>query len=316
MAKSPQVSLGACGLTMPVLGMGTSSWPPADPETAKLAIIEAIKAGYRHFDTAFAYGSEQPLGQAIAEALRLGLIKSRDDLFITSKLWSSYTDRDQVVPAIKMSLRNLQLDYLDMYLIHLPLKLSQEIRKTPVPKEILMPLDIKSVWEGMEECQRLGLTKAIGVSNFSPRMLEETLAIAEIPPAVNQVEMNPLWQQKKLREHCNAKGIHITAYSPLGANGTKWGDNRIVECDVLEDIAKARGKTTAQVSMRWVYEQGVSIVAKSFNKERMKQNLEIFDWSLTEEELERISQLPQRKGFLISSILGAHDFTLQLDDEI
>lgn len=105
MAKSPELSLGACGLNMPVLGMGTSSYPLPDPETAKVAIIEAIKAGYRHFDTAFAYGSEKPLGQAIAEALHQGLIKSREDLFITSKLWSCYTDRDQVVPAIKMSLR-------------------------------------------------------------------------------------------------------------------------------------------------------------------------------------------------------------------
>ncbi|XP_059655278.1 D-galacturonate reductase-like [Cornus florida] len=318
MATIPEVSLGTCGvtMTMPVIGMGTCSYPTADPETTISAILDAIKAGYRHFDTAFVYGSEKPLGEAIAEALRLDLIKSRDELFITTKLFGSFAERDLVVPAIKMSLKNLQLDYVDMYLIHWPLRLSQQIRQTPVPKEFIFPLDIPSVWEGMEECQQLGLTKAIGVSNFSCKKLEELLSIAKIPPAVNQVEMNPIWQQKQLRGFCEKKGIHITAYSPLGAKGTKWGDNRVMDCDVLEEIAKARGKTTAQVSLRWVYEQGVSLVTKSFNKERMRQNLEIFDWSLTDEELEKIAQLPQRKVNLIASVLGPHDLLMELDAEI
>ncbi|CAK9147180.1 unnamed protein product [Ilex paraguariensis] len=166
-------------------------------------------------------------------------------------------------------------------------------RPVPVPKEMVHPLDIKSVWEGMEECQSLGLAKAIGVSNFSCNKLEELLSVAKIPPAINQVELSPLWQQKKLRGFCKAKGIHITAHSTLGANGTTWGDNRILKCDVLEAIAKAKGKTAGQV---WVYEQRANFVAKSFNKERMRQNLEIFDWSLTEEESNMISQLPQCKG--------------------
>ncbi|KAJ9135656.1 hypothetical protein P3X46_032810 [Hevea brasiliensis] len=316
MVVIPEITLCSCEKTMPVIGMGTSVYPPADKETTKAAIIEAIKAGYRHFDTALAYGSEQPLGEAIAEALSLGLIKSRDELFITSKLWSSFADKDMVVPALRMSLRNLQLDYLDLYLIHWPLKLSQNVRSMPTTKENIFPLDIKSVWEGMEECKTLGLTKAIGVSNFSCKKLKELLSTAKIPPAVNQVEMNPLWQQKQLRDFCKAKGIHITAYSPLGANGTKWGDNRIIECDVLEEIAKAKGKTTAQVSLRWVHEQGVSLVTKSFNKERMKENLQIFDWTLTEEESNKISNLPQRKGFLFANLLGPHDFILELDAEI
>ncbi|XP_059649752.1 D-galacturonate reductase-like [Cornus florida] len=314
--KIPEVSLGSCGVSMPVIGMGTSSYPPVDPETTKAAVIEAIKAGYRHFDTAFTYGSEKPLGEAVAEALRLGLVKSRDELFITTKLFSTFAERDLVVPNIKMSLQNLQLDYVDMYLIHWPIKLSQNIKQTPVPKECIQPLDIKSVWEGMEECQKLGLTKGIGVSNFCVWRLEELLSIAKIPPALNQLEMNPVWHQKQIREFCIAKGIHVTAYSPLGANGTKWGDNRVVECNVIEEIAKARGKTTAQVSLRWVYEQGVSLVTKSFNKERMRQNLEIFDWSLTEEELEKISQLPQIKGFHFASIFGPHELLLEIDAEI
>ncbi|KAF7133469.1 hypothetical protein RHSIM_Rhsim09G0084200 [Rhododendron simsii] len=315
MGYMPAITLGQT-CVMPVIGMGTATYPPADVETAKNAIVEAIRAGYRHFDTAFAYRSEQPLGEAIAEALRLGLIKSRDELFITTKLWCSFGQRDQVVPAIKLSLQNLQLEYVDLYLIHWPIRLTHHINSTPVPKDHIVPMDIKSVWEGMEECQKLGFTKAIGVSNFSCRKLDELLSVAQIPPAVNQVEMNPLWNQKQLREFCKEKGIHVTAYSPLGANGTKWGDNRIVECDVLDEIAKARGKTTAQVSLRWVYEKGVSIVTKSFNKQRMRENLGIFDWSLTEEESNKINQLPQRKGVTMASILGPHDLVLEIDAEI
>ncbi|WCJ33697.1 NAD(P)-linked oxidoreductase superfamily protein [Euphorbia peplus] len=168
----------------------------------------------------------------------------------------------------------------------------------------------------MEECQYLGLTKAIGVSNFSCNKLLKLLSVAKIPPAVNQVEMNPVWQQKKLKELCNEKGIHITACSPLGANGTKWGDNRIMNCNVLEQIAKARGKTTAQVALRWLCEQGVSFVAKSFNKDRMNQNLLIFDWSLTKDDTNKINQLPQRKGVLFSNILGVNDLTLEINSEI
>lgn len=301
---------------MPVIGMGTGCYPPVGLEATKSAILEAIRVGYRHFDTAFIYGSEQPLGEAVAEALRLGLVKSRDELHITTKLWCSFAHRDKVVSGIKTSLKTLQLEYVDLYLIHWPLTFTQDVSQAPVPKECIVSFDTKSVWEGMEECLNLGLTKAIGVSNFSSKKLEEVLAIAKIPPAVNQVEMNPLWKQKKLRKFCKEKGIHITAYSPLGANGTMWGDNRIVECDVLSEIARARGKTTAQVSLRWVYEQGVSLVAKSFNKERMKENLEIFDWSLTEEESKIINELPERKGVQLASFVGNHDIVKELEAEI
>ncbi|XP_061989179.1 D-galacturonate reductase-like [Rosa rugosa] len=318
MATVPSVTLSSSSdeiLTMPIIGMGTSSYPRADPETAKAAILKAIRAaGYRHFDTAFAYGSEQDLGAAIDEALHLGLINSRDDLFITTKLWASFADKDLVLSSIKTSLRNLL--NIDMYIIHWPFKLGKEVKSMPVERDLVQPLDLKSVWEAMEECKKLGLARGIGVSNFTCSMLEELLSFAEIPPAVNQLEMNPAWQLKKLRDFCKAKGVHVTAYSPLGAARTKWGDNRILGSDVIEEIALARGKTTAQISLRWVYEQGVSIVTKSYNKERMRQNLDIFDFCLTEEELEKMSHLPQRKGVTFASLLGPHDIVLEIDAEL
>ncbi|KAK4779750.1 hypothetical protein SAY87_015856 [Trapa incisa] len=316
-ASVPEVSLHSCsGRSMPVIGMGTMAYPLVDSETAKEAILEAIRAGYRHFDTAFGYGSEKPLGEAVVEALRLGLVKSREELFITTKLWCTFAEKDSIVPSIKMSLSNLQMEYVDLYLIHWSVRLSKDVLRMPAGRDQIFELDIKSVWEGMEECHDLGLAKAIGVSNFSTKKLELLLSSARIPPAVNQVEMNPMWQQKQLREYCSAKGIHITAYSPLGAPTTKWGDGRILECDVLEEIARARGKTIAQVSLRWVYEQKVSLVGKSFNKQRMRENLGIFDWSLTEEESMRISQLPQKKGVSFAKIFGPHDICFELDAEI
>ncbi|XP_043721749.1 non-functional NADPH-dependent codeinone reductase 2-like [Telopea speciosissima] len=281
---------------IPSLGMGTAVYPFAASETMKSAVLHAIQLGYRHFDTASIYQSEQPLGEAIKEAQTLGFIKSRDELFITSKLAPVDAHHDLVLPALKNTLQNLQLEYLDLYLIHCPVSLKPGKNELPFKKEDLLPMDFKSVWESMEQCQKLGLSRLIGVSNFSCKKLQDLLLVANIPPAINQVEMNPLWQQKKLREFCKEKGIHVTAYSPLGAKGTPWGTNRVMECEALQEIAEARRKTIAQVCLRWVYEQGVSVLVKSFNKERLKENLEIFDWVLSQGELQKIDGITQKRG--------------------
>ncbi|MBA0756298.1 hypothetical protein Gogos_022201 [Gossypium gossypioides] len=241
------------------------------------------------------YGTEQPLGEAILEAIAVGLIKSRDELFITSKLWCSDAHGELVLPALQRSLKNLRLEYLDLYLIHWPVSSKPGIYEFPIKQEDFLAMDFKAVWKAMEDCQRLGLTKSIGVSNFSCKKLGDILAFAKIPPAVNQVELNPLWQQKKLREFCKANGILLTAYAPLGAQGTIWGSNRILECELLKEIAKQKGKTVAQICLRWGYEQGISILVKSFNKDRMKSNLEIFNWSLSQEDVKKINDIPQSR---------------------
>ncbi|KAI3516861.1 hypothetical protein L1887_15968 [Cichorium endivia] len=292
---------------IPVIAMGTASESGlfGNDVMKSSTIIEAIKLGYRHFDTAAIYGTEKPLGEAIREALRLGLIQSRSELFITSKLWCTSADRHLVLPAINHSLQNLGLEYLDLYLIHWPFKLIQDEFKLPIPKECVATLDVKAVWEAMEECQNLGLTKSIGVSNFYPKIIQQIISFAKIPPAVNQVEMNPPWQQKKLAQFCKDNNILVTAYSPLGAFGNKvWGHNRVMECDILQEIAKAKGKTVAQISLKWLCEQGVSIAVKSFNTERMKHNLDIFSWSLTKEELEKIDNIPQRRHVYLMGIMS------------
>lgn len=278
---------------MPVIAFGTAAVTNNDGEITKVAVIEAIKSGYRHFDTASIYGSEEALGEAIEEALQLGLIGSRDELFITSKLWVTDNFPHLVLPALQKSLQTMKLEYLDLYLIHWPISVKPGNWELPYAEELITTFDLKGVWTSMEECQKLGLTKSIGVSNFTRKKLEDLLSFAIIPPSVNQVEMNPVWHQKKLKEYCEAKGIIITAFSPLGAKGASWGSNEVMDSEILKQIAEEHGKNIAQVCLRWLYEQGVTMAVKSYNKERMKQNLEIFDWSLTKDDHEKIDQIKQ-----------------------
>jgi D-galacturonate reductase len=205
---------------------------------------------------------------------------------------------------------------VDLYLIHWPLRLKGDIVKLPIPKECIFPIDIRPLWTKMEECQNLGLTKAIGVSNFSSKRLDEILSFAKIPPAVNQVEMNPVWQQKELTKFCREKNIQISAYSPLGSFGTSWGDNRVMHCEILQEIARSKGKSTAQIALRWLHEQGVTIVTKSFNEARMRENLKIFDWSLTEEECIKIAQIPQHKFINFGAAAEPCDIVSELNAEM
>ncbi|XP_043695488.1 methylecgonone reductase-like [Telopea speciosissima] len=288
----PEVVLNS-GHKMPLIGLGTAGFPV--PPNLISHIVEAIEVGYRHIDTASIYGTEESVGQAIAQALEKGLIKSRSDVFVTSKLWCIDADHDLVLPALKETLKKLGLDYVDLYLVHWPVKLKQGAGFPP-QKEDILQFDMKGTWEAMEECCRLGLAKSIGVSNFSCKKLSQLLTFATIPPAVNQVEMNPTWQQRKLKEFCNEKGIHVSAWSPLAAYGTYWGSTSIMENPILKDIAMAKGKTIAQISLGWIYQQGSSPIVKSINKDRMKGNLQIFDWEFTQEEMDKISQIPQKKG--------------------
>ncbi|KAF8008477.1 hypothetical protein BT93_K2218 [Corymbia citriodora subsp. variegata] len=291
----PEVVLSS-GERMPLISMGCAASPPPPPEVLTSIFLEAIEVGYRHFDTAALYGTEEALGRAVAEALDRGLIQSRDQIFITTKLWCTDAHPDLVLPTLKNSLRRLGLEYVDLYLIHWPVRLKEGTQGFDF-KGKLLPFDIKGTWEAMEECSKLGLAKSIGVSNFGTKKLSEILLHATIPPAVNQVEMNVAWQQEKLRGFCREKGIQVSAWSPLGANGAAWGSLSVMESPVLKEIATARGKTVAQVALRWTFEQGACVIVKSFNKERMKENLKILEWELSQEDSDKIKlQIPQRRG--------------------
>ncbi|KAL8121183.1 non-functional NADPH-dependent codeinone reductase 2-like [Apium graveolens] len=299
---------------MPVLGLGTGGLPYVTPEEVIKAVLEAIELGYRMFDTAFLYQTEEALGQAISQALSLGFIKSRDEVFITSKIWCTNNHGDRVLPALRKTLQTMKLEYLDQYLIHFPVSIKAEANPFEPNPEDVVPMDFKSVWTAMEECQILGLAKSIGVSNFSCKKLADILEFAKIPPAVNQVEMNPAWQQRKLKEFCEANGIMIAAYSPLGAAGAVWGTKGVLGSEVLIEIAKSKGKSVAHVALRWAYEQGIIIVTKSFNKERLKQNRKIFDWKLSDEECKKIAEIPQSRANLAQFLISETGHIKSVED--
>ncbi|XP_030541128.1 methylecgonone reductase-like isoform X2 [Rhodamnia argentea] len=291
----PEVVLSS-GARMPLISMGCAASPRPPTDVLTSILLEAIEVGYRHFDTASLYGTEEAVGRAVAEALERGLVESRDQIFITTKLWCTDAHPDLVLPALKKSLQRLGLEYVDLYLIHWPVRLKEGTEGFDFKGKIL-PFDAKGTWEAMEECSKLGLAKSIGVSNFGTKKLSQLLSHATIPPAVNQVEMNAAWRQEKLRGYCREKGIQVSAWSPLGANGAAWGSLAVVDSPVLKEIAIAKGKSVAQVALRWVYEQGACVIAKSFNKERMKENLQILEWGLSQEDSDKIKlQIPQRRG--------------------
>ncbi|KAL8490280.1 hypothetical protein ACS0TY_025986 [Phlomoides rotata] len=258
--------------------VGTASFTTALADEVKV-MVHAIERGFRHFDTAAHYGSEEAVGKAIAKALKLGLIKSRSEVFVCSKLWASDTHADRVLPAFKKSMQY------------------ESAFEYPVAdKKNIIPFDCKAVWSVMEEIQRSGLAKSIGVSNFSCKKIEHLLSFATIPPAVNQLELSPVWQQKKLVDFCKSKGIVVTGYATLGSAGQFWGTDRVVGVQALKDIAKAKAKSVPQVILRWAHQHGVATVVKSYNPGRMEENSSIFDWELSDEECKKISEIPQSRG--------------------
>ncbi|CAN6270021.1 unnamed protein product [Urochloa humidicola] len=293
----------AGGRPVPALGLGTFSLslPFVEEEDVdvRATVLAALELGYRHLDTASLYGSEQAVGEAVAEAVRRGVVASREEVFVTTKVWCTQCHPELELPSLRESLRNLQMEYVDLYLVHWPMAIKPGKPHYPMKREDIMPMDLGGVWQAMEECNRLGLANMIGVSNFTTRKLKELLATAKIPPAVNQVELNPSWQQQKLIEFCRDKGIHVTAYSPLGGQFK----SKVLQSKVLEEIAQARGKSVAQISLRWIYEQGASMVVKSWKQQRLKENTDIFDWELSDEDRSKISQIPQHKMATVTGIL-------------
>ncbi|XP_057823253.2 aldo-keto reductase family 4 member C10 [Cryptomeria japonica] len=311
--RTAQLNTGA---QIPLIGLGTVA-ADQNEEDITVAVITALQVGYRHFDTASMYKSERPLGKALNTAFQNGLVK-REDLFVTTKLWN--TEHDDPVTAIKSSLKNLQLDYVDLYLIHWPIKLRKEapMSASKPKEEDFLPLDMKSTWQGMEQCLEMGFTKAVGVSNFSSKKIEDLLTHAKIPPAVDQVEMHPQWQQKKLRDYCNKHNIHVSAWGPLGGHNKGWGSNEVMDNPLMHEIAQKHGKTRAQVMLRWGLEQGASVLPKSYNTDRIFSNFQIFDWSLTPDDHDKIDMLKQVKLFrgdaFVNSTTGPYKTVEELWD--
>uniref|UniRef100_A0A1J3JJY5 Aldo-keto reductase family 4 member C9 n=2 Tax=Noccaea caerulescens TaxID=107243 RepID=A0A1J3JJY5_NOCCA len=307
-----------CGKTIPLLGMGTYC-PQKDRESTISAVHQAIKIGYRHFDTAKIYGSEEALGTALGKAISYGTVQ-REDIFVTSKLWSS--DHHDPVSALKQTLKTMGLEYLDSYLVHWPIKLKPGVSE-PIPKEeeFEKDLGIEETWQGMERCLEMGLCESVGVSNFSSKKIFDLLDFASVFPSVNQVEMHPLWRQSKLRKVCEENNIHLSGYSPLGGPGNCWGSTAVIEHPVIKSIALKHNATPAQVALRWGMSKGASVIVKSFNGARMRENKRALEIKLDDQDLSLINQLEEwkimRGDFLVNQTTSPYKSIQQLwDDEI
>jgi alcohol dehydrogenase (NADP+) len=278
---------------MPALGLGT--WL-SQPNEVFEAVLTAIKTGYRHIDCAHIYKNEKEIGEALHKAFRDGLVK-REGLWVTSKLWNDSHLPEHVLPSMETTLKNLRLDYLDLYLIHWPVSVKKGIDYPSRAEDFLRYEEspLTATWESMEKLVEKGLTKHIGVSNFNILRLEEILSSARILPEVNQVELHPYLPQQRLKEFCEAKGIYLTAYGPLGA-AYRVAKKEVSLPILLEDkavkaIAEKHKATPAQVLLAWGMERGTAVIPKSVNPVRIKENFGAIDIELDNEDMEVLASL-------------------------
>lgn len=296
--------------SMPPVGFGL--WKIAREDTAN-AVYEAIRAGYRHFDSAADYGNEIESGEGIARAIADGLV-TREELWITSKLWNTFHAAEHVEEACRKSLADLQLECLDLYLIHFPIALEYvPIDERYPPDWVFNPQDAEpemrlanvplyQTWHAMEPLVEKGLTNRIGVCNYNTGLLHDLMTYASVKPTHLQVESHPYLTQEKLIRCAKGYGMEVTAFSPLGAqsyfelNMAEQGDSLLGAAPVMV-AAEAHGKTPAQVLLKWGVQRGTSIIPKTTKPERMRENLDIDDFELSAVEMAAISALNQDRRF-------------------
>ena len=254
------------GVKMPILGFGV--YQITDPAQCEQAVVDAVSVGYRLIDTAASYGNEEAVGRAIR---RCGV--PREELFITTKLWISDTSYEGAKKAFQKSMEKLGLDYLDLYLIHQPMN------------------DYYGAWRAMTELYKEGKIRAIGVCSFYPDRLADLIAFNEVVPAVNQVETNIFFQQIKAQEVMQAKGVQMESWAPFAEGRGNLFDNPVLKC-----IGKKYGKSVAQIVLRWQIQRGIVCIPKSVRKERMVQNIQVFDFTLSQDDMELIAALDTERS--------------------
>ena len=301
---------------MPALGLGT--WKSAPDEVGR-AVLEAVRAGYRHIDCAWIYGNEAEIGSALKQLFSEGTV-TREELWITSKLWNDCHAPEHVEPALRESLRNLGLDALDLYLIHWPVALQKGVLVPKLAAEMLSleQAPLAETWRAMEGLVEKGLCRSIGVSNFNVPKLEALLAAARVPPAMNQVELHPYLQQNELVAFCQRAGIQLTAYSSLGSAdrpaGLKSADEPVLLRDeTVARVAARHGVTPAQVLIAWPLTRGIAVLPKSVNPERIRENIEAASLKLCEEDLRELATLDRGQRYVSGSfwVLEGGPYTLK-----
>ncbi|KAE8318390.1 NADP-dependent oxidoreductase domain-containing protein [Aspergillus transmontanensis] len=297
------------GAEIPAIGFGT--WQ--DAEAQEGAVVEAIKAGYRHIDTARVYGTEKAVGKAIKKS---GV--PREQLFITTKLWNNKHHPDDVAQALQDSLNDLDLEYVDLFLMHWPVawKRGDELFPKENGKPAVIDVDFVDTYKAMEKLLSTGKVKAIGVSNFSKADMEHLLKNTSVVPAAHQLEGHPWLQQRSFVDWHKEKGIHVTHYSPFGNQNELYSREgtigKLIDDPVLVEIGKKYNKSSAQVALAWGVTQGHSVLPKSKTPSRIRDNL-AGDFKLSEADMQKIHGIDRKLRFNDSSSDFGRDFFSDLD---
>ncbi|XP_051786011.1 aldo-keto reductase family 1 member A1-A [Erpetoichthys calabaricus] len=302
--SSTSVTLSS-GMNMPMVGLGT--WKTT-PEQVREAVLCALDAGYRHIDCAAMYGNEKDVGDALKERVGPGKPIPREELFMTSKLWNTKHHPDDVEPACRKTLEDLGLAHLDLYLMHWPMAFERGNLEMPKNDDGTMryaDIHYKDTWRAMENLVTKGLVKAIGLSNFNARQIDDILSVAKYKPVVNQVECHPYLAQKELMAHCSRNRIQLIAYSPLGAPSRPWAcpdERSLLDDPQILNVAEKLKKTPAQVILRWQVQRGVACIPKSAKPSRIKENIQVFDFTLSDEDMKKMETLTCNKRLTVPPI--------------
>ena len=304
------------GDQIPALGLGT--WK-SEPGQVRKAVVWAIEAGFRHLDCAKIYQNEKEVGEGIEIAIRSGLVK-REDLFVTSKLWNNAHKVDQVKPALEKTLKDLGLDYLDLYLVHWPLAFKSGVTFAQEREDFYTyeEAPLSATWQAMQLMKEIGLTRHIGVSNFNQNKLNELASLPGQQPEMNQVEMHPFLPQADLVNYCKSRAILMTAYSPLGSPDSRSekhaDDPKLLTNDKIKKIADQHGASVGQVLIAWSIARDIAVIPKSTNRGRIEENFKAAELQLSESDLQELANMGVKHRFVDGSFFTGDSSPYTLHD--